>query len=248
MKKANIIPEVVDFSNMSAHGRSRDFYKGTSFRWAHEWEPGKHYANDTYFVDFVSYEGCIYVCTESHYSAESVRPGASDYWEIAIENKLIPEDLWNSAFEEVNQKIDSIITSIDDLESVVNTKVDAEVVYTKEEADQLLDKKANKATTLAGYGITDTYTKDQIDDMFSDGSFDVDLSDYYTKTQVEQYITSQNFLTEIPEEYVTDSEINSAINESTTITTIQNDIKELQELSIGTIDGTELDSWNVPED
>lgn len=229
MKKANIIPEVVDFSNMSAHGRSRDFYKGTSFRWAHEWEPGKHYANDTYFVDFVSYEGCIYVCTESHYSAESVKPGESDYWEIAIENKLIPEDLWNSAFEEVNQKIDSVITSIDDLESVVNNKAD-------------------KATTLAGYGITDAYTKDQINDMFSNDSFDIDLSDYYTKTQVEQYITSQNFLTEIPEEYVTDSEINTVINESTTITAIQNDIKELQEASIGTIDGTELDPWNVPED
>ena len=33
--------------------------------------------------------------------------------------------------------------------------------YTKNEADGLLVNKANKATTLAGYGITDAYTKDE---------------------------------------------------------------------------------------
>ena len=36
-------------------------------------------------------------------------------------------------------------------------------VYTQTEADGLLNAKADKATTLAGYGIADAYTKDEVD-------------------------------------------------------------------------------------
>jgi hypothetical protein len=43
------------------------------------------------------------------------------------------------------------------------SKADASAVYTKEEVDTELAKKANTATTLAGYGITDAYTKAEID-------------------------------------------------------------------------------------
>ena len=39
--------------------------------------------------------------------------------------------------------------------------------YTKTEVDGLLNDKADKATTLAGYGITDAYTKDDIDRKLS---------------------------------------------------------------------------------
>lgn len=37
--------------------------------------------------------------------------------------------------------------------------------YTKEEVNTELAKKANTATTLAGYGITDAYTKEEVDDV-----------------------------------------------------------------------------------
>lgn len=40
--------------------------------------------------------------------------------------------------------------------------------YTKDEVDTALDGKANKATTLAGYGITNAYTKDAVDSKLSD--------------------------------------------------------------------------------
>ena len=43
-------------------------------------------------------------------------------------------------------------------------KADASAVYTKDEANGLLDNKADKATTLAGYGITDAYTATQTDE------------------------------------------------------------------------------------
>ena len=40
--------------------------------------------------------------------------------------------------------------------------------YTKSEIDTKLDSKANKTTTLSGYGITDAYTKTQVDKKVSD--------------------------------------------------------------------------------
>ena len=46
--------------------------------------------------------------------------------------------------------------------------------YTKEEADTELAKKADKATTLAGYGITDAYTKQVLSYQFSN-SLEVDF-------------------------------------------------------------------------
>lgn len=40
--------------------------------------------------------------------------------------------------------------------------------YTKSEIDTKLNSKANKTTTLSGYGITDAYTKTQVDKKVSD--------------------------------------------------------------------------------
>jgi hypothetical protein len=39
--------------------KSINFYKGTSFRWAGEWKPGRSYVNDEYFVDYAYYEGSL---------------------------------------------------------------------------------------------------------------------------------------------------------------------------------------------
>lgn len=81
------MPEVVDFSTPGMRGRSRDFYKGTSFRWAGSWEPGKLYSNDTYFIDFVSYDRSMWVCIKSHYASESIVPSkTSEYWQLVVDN------------------------------------------------------------------------------------------------------------------------------------------------------------------
>lgn len=45
--------------------------------------------------------------------------------------------------------------------------VDLSGYYTKTQVDTELDKKANSATTLAGYGITDAYTKTETNDLLS---------------------------------------------------------------------------------
>lgn len=41
------------------------------------------------------------------------------------------------------------------------------IIYTKSDVDTALDGKANKATTLAGYNISDAYTKTEIDTALS---------------------------------------------------------------------------------
>jgi hypothetical protein len=51
---------------------------------------------------------------------------------------------------------------------------------------------AKKATTLAGYGITDAYTKAEVDSKVASASSggSVDLSNYYTKSETNAAITA----------------------------------------------------------
>ena len=72
--------------------------------------------------------------------------------------------------------LDAKIKSLEDVSTGTTVVVDAEkgeatvtkgdatfTTYTKAKEDELLAGKADKATTLAGYGIEDAYTKDEID-------------------------------------------------------------------------------------
>ena len=90
--------------------------------------------------------------------------------------------------------------------------------------------KADKATTLAGYGITDAYTKSQVDakiaEIGSGGNIDLDgyvsedewtarISDYYTKTEVDNLIPD-NYLTEDAlNGYAKSSDIPDAVSDLT---------------------------------
>jgi hypothetical protein len=67
--------------------------------------------------------------------------------------------------------------AIDAVEAAVATKAEAADVYTKTEIDGKVStinteigKKANSATTIAGYGITDAYTKTEVDQKIA-GTF-----------------------------------------------------------------------------
>lgn len=61
---------------------------------------------------------------------------------------------------------DAAVASKGYVDAVVKTKANTTDVYTKSEANELLEQKAPKATTLAGYGITDAYTKEEVDETF----------------------------------------------------------------------------------
>ena len=93
------------------------------------------------------------------------------------------------------------------LDASAYTPTDLSNYYTKDETSgkteiqNALDEKANTATTLAGYGITDAYTKDEIDNtelaiaeslndlnsrkLDASAYTPTDLSDYYKKSEVD---------------------------------------------------------------
>lgn len=66
--------------------------------------------------------------------------------------------------------------------------------YTKAESDQKyatktqVDDKANKATTLAGYGITDAYTKTESDGKYALKTNTYAKTEVYTKTECDARI------------------------------------------------------------
>ena len=67
----------------------------------------------------------------------------------------------------------------------INVSLDTDKFYTKDETDALLDEKADVVTTLAGYGITDAYTKTEVDTSLSAKA---DSSTVYTKAEVDAMI------------------------------------------------------------
>ena len=89
--KDSLIPKHVDFEPVSNQQRyyksdSRDFFKGISFRWAGTWEPNRLYANDEFFVDFVTYDGRMWTCIKSHYATDSTIPSNNSiYWQLAVD-------------------------------------------------------------------------------------------------------------------------------------------------------------------
>lgn len=77
--------------------------------------------------------------------------------------------------EESGQVIYDLGTSADKI-SYDNTTSGLNADDVQEAIDELADEKADKATTLSGYGITDTYTKTQIDNKLP-FSFVIDSTD-----------------------------------------------------------------------
>jgi len=51
-----------------------------------------------------------------------------------------------------------------EVNTLLNGKVDNEDIYSKTQIDSMVGEKANSATTLGGYGITDAYTQTQIEE------------------------------------------------------------------------------------
>lgn len=92
--------------------------------------------------------------------------------------------------------------ALNDLKDTVNGKADKSYVDTEVgEVDGKLANKADKATTLVGYGITDAYTREKTDellntkanaaDVYTRGDIDTKLADVYSKTEVDGKITDE---------------------------------------------------------
>lgn len=101
----------------------------------------------------------------------------------------------NSADVYTKTQVDAIEST---LEASINNKANSSDVYSKTDVDTKLDAKANKATTLAGYGITDAYTSVKVDEeLAKKADKATTLSGYgitnaYTKTEVDNKFTTVN--------------------------------------------------------
>ena len=93
------------------------------------------------------------------------------------------------------EKIATNKANITALQSELGNKADQTYVDTE------VGKKANKATTLAGYEITDAYTKEKTNELlntkanaaevYTRGDIDTKLEDVYSKTEVDGKITGE---------------------------------------------------------
>ena len=119
---------------------------------------------------------------------------------------------------QVDVVIDIETTAREALENRVKTLEDvdnatqAELNSYKEEVTTSLNEKANKATTLSGYGIADAYTIDQIDDLLEGISAGSSESAASVNTKLEQYKTSNDNRVETIETKLATVEENSEKN------------------------------------
>ena len=94
-----------------------------------------------------------------------------------LETNKLDKDVANSTFATKD--------ALNDLTTTVNDKVDESVV------EAALEGKADKADTLAGYGIKDAYTKGDVDNKLNEKADAAKLADYaksadvYTKTDAD---------------------------------------------------------------
>lgn len=218
--------------NFTKQVNTRDFYKGTSFRWCGEWEPGKHYSNDTYFIDYVVYDNCLWVCINSHYSsADSAPCPHSAHWQEAVAPG--PEGKAGAAalhvgpnpptYEQYGDNYKNMLwldTSAANSESVVPvynkdeadrkfcSKQEAEVLYVSK--DELAAKRFASKDDLNNYG-TKEYILGVVSGWVPEGDENApDFKNYYTKDDINNFFQPKGeYLTSIPEGYITENELES---------------------------------------
>ena len=185
---------------------SRDFYKGKSFRFVHEWHPGTNYFNDQFNVDFITFNNTLLACKKSHKSSNEDIPVIiydaqnplqpigveSNYWEFVLGGIANDIDLDLSNYYTKDQ-IDDTFVSTDSLkEYATKTEVEGK-------QNQLVS--GTNIKTINGESILGS------GNIEIKVSPEVDLSEFATK----QWIEDKGYLTEVPSQYVTKNELTSSI-------------------------------------
>lgn len=100
----------------------------------------------------------------------------------------------NSADVYTKTEVDSTVST---LNTNINKKANSADVYTITQMDTKLDNKADKATTLSGYGIADAYTKNEADALInakatkSTSLQGYGITDAYTKTATDTLLAEK---------------------------------------------------------
>ena len=131
------------------------------------------------------------------------------YYDYTV--SLNNDDMVDGTQDTVTKKMTNyyIVTGIDNINIDNNNgggnNVDLSNYYTKNEVNNKLEGYVED-DVLGSY-----YTKNEVNELIDNIDIptqEIDLSNYYTKTEVDSMIPStEGFITEIPSEYVTDSEL-----------------------------------------
>ena len=105
-----------------------------------------------------------------------------------------------------------------------NDEQDADIAQLRQDVNTLATTKADKATTFSGYGITDAYTKTEVDGKINSKA---NSSDVYTKLQTDSQIDSKvaALVNQAPETLDTLDELAAALGDDPNFaTTVSNQI------------------------
>lgn len=112
--------------------------------------------------------------------------------QLDVANEIKPEDIIPIVQDGTNKQItkEKLFAGVND----------------SEELNEKFNAKADKATTLAGYGITNAYTKKEVDEALKN----VDLTEYYTKEETDaEIVFSEEDVTDRTKIIIDDDEINN---------------------------------------
>ena len=206
--KKNIIPDI-NLQNEIQKNKilnSRDFYKGKSFRFLHEWHDGTTYFNDDFYTDFVVYQNVLLACSNTHTSNSSNVPVIiyKGLQPIGVENS----EFWSFVFSGiVNPDASFKVQFSSSVESLPNASEHIGEIF-------VVGPVGNSGNAYEEYIAihTPSYNEEYTWELIGGGNTSIDLSNYYTKEEInDRYQPRGHYLTRIPEEYVTETELNEAL-------------------------------------
>lgn len=150
---------------------------------------------------------------------DAAESDANKYTDNAIANLLDNDTAAVDSIMELAEAMETNADAIEALRGIAGGKADADHnhdsrYYTESEIDTKISNintsiggKAAKATTISGYGITDAYTKSQVDSALSGKANTSDIPTVPTK--VSAFTNDSGYLTAVPSEYITETELSA---------------------------------------
>lgn len=186
---------------------SLEYYKGKSFNYAHAWHTGIHYFNDSSNIDFVTYKNVLLACKKSHLSSSNSVPVIIYDTENPLQPIGVKSEYWSFV-------LSGIVGTAENNGFKVGFSPNVESLPTADNhigEIYVVGPVGSAGNAYLEYIAihTPSYEDEYTWELIGGGNVSVDLSEYYTKTQSdEKYQPKGNYLTEIPDKYVTDVELN----------------------------------------
>lgn len=161
-----------------------------------------------------------------------------------------------SALEEIEQNVTNVTQQIGNAESGLVKDV-TDVKNAVDALETTVDGKANKATTLAGYGITDAYTKTETDGLLDAKADETALANYATTTALTSGLGGKEDTSNKAKVIGDDNKASDTLYPTVgAITTwVSSEISDLSELPVnpgliedGTLAGSKLQNGAITEE